>query len=63
VSWIDAPAAGVVLPAMGVGIGAGMGALIPGKRRLIYSAGAPGAPAIAPIAGKVRRGAAVHVGF
>jgi hypothetical protein len=43
VTWGDAGAMALVLPAMGAGIGAGVGLMVPGKRTLIYSAGAPAA--------------------
>jgi len=62
VTWGDAGAMALVLPAMGAGIGAGVGLMIPGKRTLIYSAGAPAALASGPVV-LARRGAAVRVTF
>jgi hypothetical protein len=62
VTWSDAGAMALVLPAMGAGIGAGVGLMVPGKRTLIYSAGAPVAPA-GGYATAMRRVAAVRVTF
>lgn len=62
ITWGDAGAMALVLPAMGAGIGAGVGLVIPGKRTLIYSASAPAALAGGPAA-VARRGAAVRVSF
>ena len=62
VTWSDAGAMALVLPAMGAGIGAGVGLMVPGKRTLIYSAGAPVAPA-GGHATAMRRVAAVRVTF
>ena len=62
VTWSDAGAMALVLPAMGAGIGAGVGLMVPGKRTLIYSAGAPAAPA-GGHATAMRRVAAVRVTF
>jgi hypothetical protein len=63
VSWSDALAGAFILPAMGAGIGAALGALIPGKRTLLYSAGAPRSLTVLPVASRGRRGAAVRVAF
>ena len=62
VTWSDAGAMALVLPAMGAGIGAGVGLMVPGKRTLIYSAGAPAAAA-GGHAAAMRRVAAVRVTF
>jgi hypothetical protein len=43
--------------------GAAIGALIPGRRTLLYAAPASSWLALAPIAGHGRRGAAVRVAF
>lgn len=62
VTWGDAGAMALLLPAMGAGIGAGVGLMIPGKRTLVYSAGPPAALRGGPAA-IARRGAAVRVTF
>ena len=49
VTWTDALIGAVVLPAMGAGIGAGIGLMVPGKHTLVYKAEQPLAPAKAPI--------------
>jgi hypothetical protein len=53
----------LALPVVGAGIGAAVGALIPGKPTLFYSRPGPAGVALAPIAGHGRRGAAVRVAF
>jgi hypothetical protein len=63
VNWSDALAGAFILPAMGAGVGAAIGVLIPGKRTLLYSAGAPGPLTVVPIASRGRRGGAVRVAF
>jgi hypothetical protein len=63
VTWSDALFGAFFFPAVGTGIGATIGALIPGKRALLYAAPASSAAAFAPIAGHGRRGAAVRVAF
>ena len=55
--------AAFALPALGAAVGAGLGALAPGQRTLVYKAGADAALGIAPIAGKGRRGIALRVAF
>jgi hypothetical protein len=51
------------LPAMGAGIGSGVGLLLPGKRTLIYQAGPPASFSLAPVAGRGQRGLAVRIAF
>lgn len=63
VSGSDALTGAFIFPAMGAGIRAGIGAIIPGKRPLLNRAGAPGSLTVAPITGQGRRGAAVRVAF
>lgn len=53
----------VFFPAAGTAIGAGVGLLIPGERRVLYARGAPASVAIAPIAGQGRRGAQLRMVF
>jgi hypothetical protein len=53
----------LVLPVFCAGIGAGIGAVIPGKRTLLYAVPTSSSVALAPIAGHGRRGAAVRVAF
>lgn len=62
VTWSDAGAMALLLPAMGAGIGAAVGLMVPGKRTLIYHAGPPAALPGGPAA-VARRGAAVRVSF
>jgi hypothetical protein len=50
-------------PAAGTAIGAGVGLLVPGGRRVLYARGAPYPVAIAPIAGRGRRGLQLRVAF
>jgi small nuclear ribonucleoprotein (snRNP)-like protein len=49
VTWTDALISAVALPAMGAGIGAGIGLMVPGKHILIYKAEQPLSSAKAPI--------------
>lgn len=61
----EALAAFPLLLAVGAGVGAGVGAIMPGRRPLIYSwAGrTPVAVSVAPLVGRGTRGAAVRVTF
>ena len=63
VTWSDALFGAFFFPAVGTGIGATIGALIPGKRALLYAAPASSSVAFAPIAGHGRRGAELRVAF
>jgi hypothetical protein len=49
VTWTDALIGAVALPAIGAGIGAGIGLMVPGKLVLVYKAEQPPAPAKTPI--------------
>ena len=49
VTWTDALIGALALPAMGAGIGAGIGLLVPGKHILVYKAEQPVSTAKAPI--------------
>ena len=55
--------AAIALPALGAAIGAGLGALKPLTRTLVYRAGADVSLGISLAAGKGRRGAQLRVGF
>jgi hypothetical protein len=59
----DVLAASLMLPAMGAGIGAGIGLMIPGKRTLIYRAPRAASVSLAPVGGGGQRGLAVRVTF
>lgn len=61
----EVPPEGLALPLLGAGIGAGIGALIPGKRTLLYAAPVSNwaSLGLAPDAGRGRRGVAVRVAF
>jgi hypothetical protein len=56
----DVLTASLMLPAMGAGIDAGIGLMIPGKRTLIYRAPRAASVSLAPVGG---RGLAVRVTF
>jgi len=49
VTWTDALIGALALPAIGAGIGAGIGLMVPGKHILVYRAEQPLSPASAPI--------------
>jgi len=53
----------LALPAVGAGIGALVGALVPGKPTVFYSRYGSAGVALAPIAGRGRRGVAMRVAF
>ena len=53
----------LALPVVGAGIGAAVGALVPGKPTLFYSSEGPARVFLEPIAGHGRRGALVRVAF
>ncbi len=53
----------LALPAVGAGIGALVGALVPGKPTVFYSRPGSTGVALAPIAGRGRRGVAMRVVF
>jgi len=53
----------LALPAVGAGIGALVGALVPAKPTLFYSRPGSAGVALAPIAGRGRRGVTVRVAF
>ena len=53
----------LALPVVGAGIGAAVGALVPGRRTLFYSSEGPARVFLEPIAGHGRRGALVRVAF
>lgn len=63
ISGSDVLYAAILLPATGAAIGAGLGALVPGTRTLVYKAGADVAVGIAPLVGRGRRGIALRVAF
>jgi len=53
----------LALPVVGAGIGAAVGALVPGKPTLFYSSEGSARVSLAPIAGHGRRGAVLRVAF
>jgi hypothetical protein len=59
----DALFAVLFFPAAGTAVGAGVGLMVPGGRRVLYTRSGYGAVTIAPLAGHGRRGAELRVAF
>jgi small nuclear ribonucleoprotein (snRNP)-like protein len=63
-AWERALLGSLAAPAIGAGVGAGIGLMVPGKRTLVYRQPAgPAGVSLAPIAGRGQRGVAVRVTF